>query len=937
MNPFGQKGEDASSATPRGFAIILTLLVLTMMTVLVIGFNAATRTEQLAARNFGYQEVAGQMAMRGVSEAISLLNTQLSGSGVATQPGRAWALLSSPPRPIPLTSGSVAGANQNNRTNINTWRVGANGTSYFVFTNTNSTDFAVPLVDVRLGPGLAGANPNLVVGRFGFWIDDDGSRLNLNYATPYAPNNNRASFLPTNARPLVINTNIFTNLTTFSLVQPGTNSLFGLINPAQTNIPSIGWGYFFTPRQIANVVGINEARYNSTLFQLGAGPANLPDRTFPLVPDGKEPMDLSSAGQSGILSMTEYGGSKDYSNSLANLTKALDGVMSNYFQGTNYARFFGSSNGLTAKYGRDIARQILVNINDASMLSSAPAFTGANTNDMLASTNSTGNNNPIPLAVFGNRPSPFLNEVAVGVAQFTQGGGQPGASPRAEIQVWMQCELVDPYQTGEGSGWEIKYKIRSLKFTGTYQSKGETVTFSNAPNSAPWGGSGFDGDAKSVTNTRQLTPRSYIVPNDAFAFEWQLLGAGSEPPIPEGASNITLRRVEVEPALTVLRKTPGEATSIRDWAVMEDFPAGHFVYTDVPQAPTYLGYNGYGPRPPVEVDFKGKGKGIAKNDPRVRRFMNYTPPSPAWIAVGQGAVTLGAANSSVNFNAGTGISGLQSDKTGGGQQGGGNSIFDHPSFSGTYASKSIIPSWVSPFDLSRIHTGLQWRTLQLRSQDQAESDQNFAPDWALLEVCTASQGGASPPVKVNLNSLAYPAAGSMAPSNAVASGFGRPSSVASLLAGMTANNAPAASVRGNSLGIPAAAGFSEAVGNANSPGYMRVATNVAAFNFSQGWTKRRSQLVNAYPSGIYALASEVLEARGVSDFSADDAANEGRARGIFDAVTTSSEVFTVYTAGFAVDRSGRVAAEARVRAQVARDPNTGRFRLLLAEPLSWPP
>jgi hypothetical protein len=166
----------------------------------------------------------------------------------------------------------------------------------------------------------------------------------------------------------------------------------------------------------------------------------------------------------------------------------------------------------------------------------------------------------------------------------------------------------------------------------------------------------------------------------------------------------------------------------------------------------------------------------------------------------------------------------------------------------------------------------------------------------------------------------------------------RAPAVASLLAGNTNPTAAtsASVVAGGTdypLGIPASAVFP--VTGTNS--FRAVATNIAALAFASSWSNRRTD-ANVYPTNAYSLVSEVLEINNVSNVSTnDESANEGRARGFFDALAVSSDVFTVYVVGYAMDKNTNVVAESRMRAQVARDPvATNRFRVIMAEPLIWP-
>jgi Tfp pilus assembly protein PilX len=421
----------------HGFAIILTLIVITMMTVLVIGFNAATRTEQMAARNFGHQEQANQMAMLAVNKAVELLN-EMPQSNLVTQPGRYYSPASGPK---PLTSARFA--NGAKTTNINAWQQYKTNsyTNYFIATNTDPAAFTVPLIDVKNGANY--------IGRYGFWIDDDSSRINLNAAWT-----NSSDFLPTNARPLVFSTNTINSNTMpgfAASISSFTNLLknfaFWVTNKASNDV---GYGYFITPRQAAGLWMADSGNgsnntfkgYNPMMFQVGAGPLNFrPSNSYAL---------SSSNGVAAALDVTsgllQSYGSAGYAGSLTNLSNALNVVASNYFQGKNYETYFGNSNGFAEKYGADVLRQIIANINDATLSASSGTtnlpFTGANSTDMLLfGNNSTTNTNlPVPSTVLGLRPQLFLNEVAVGVAFSTN-----SPATTAELQIWFRSELVDPY------------------------------------------------------------------------------------------------------------------------------------------------------------------------------------------------------------------------------------------------------------------------------------------------------------------------------------------------------------------------------------------------------------------------------------------------------------------------------------------------------------
>jgi hypothetical protein len=846
-----------------------------MMTVLVIGFNAATRTEQMAARNYSYQEQANQMAMLGVNQAVAMLNTNLTNWSARTQPGR---VMTTENGPLPLTSESVPGAS--GPTNVNAWA----DSNFWIAPTTNPAAFAVPVVEVRRGTNR--------IGGYAFWVDDDGSRLNLNAASTTA----RTNFLPTNARPLVLNRDLFPAITAnfWTGISNGFNALVNSNPTTSTN----GWSYFFTPRQIVSISNIGTANYNTMMFQIGAGPLNWrPTNSYALGSNGV-PAVLNAPGDF----LATYGGA-NYSGSLSSLSNALSAAAGKFFRGQNYNTYFGDADGFAAKYGSNTLNQIIANINDAVLPggSAGNAFTGANSVDMLGAAYSGDTNSFFPSSVLGLRPALFLNEVAFGVAYNTNGlDGNP------ELQIWMQCEVVDPYGTGQGATYEIQYGLRSLGYSGSFRLGTATIGFTNIP-------AATEVRYGAVPGVGAVPSGTFHVPSRAYVFDWQFATNGTIPPMPPNASNVVISNMTVQPAFVALRATAGAPETIRDWAIFADFPTNGFVFTNVPIGPLV----GFGSSGPVAAPNSRFSQSIEKNDPRVRTYGTNSAATnaPAWRFVS--SQTLGANNSSVNFNAGTGIQGLANDAPGAAA-----TIYQHPSFAGGGPIYTLGRSnWISAFDLSRIHTGLQWRTLQFRAQAQDESGADYVPDWALLEAFTVTNSApsAARSFKLNINAQPYPAG----------TGLNRTAPIGSLLAGMTAANAPTAAVGTNNLGFPATAGF------ATPAAAMLVGSNVANLAFTNTWSSRREGN-NNYQAGLYTLPAEVLEVNGVSNFSTDEAANEARAQGVYSGVTVASQVFTVFSAGFANDKQGTEVAQARVRAQVARDPTNNLFRVIFLEPLIWP-
>jgi hypothetical protein len=211
----------------------------------------------------------------------------------------------------------------------------------------------------------------------------------------------------------------------------------------------------------------------------------------------------------------------------------------------------------------------------------------------------------------------------------------------------------------------------------------------------------------------------------------------------------------------------------------------------------------------------------------------------------------------------------------------------------------------------------------MRSQNSTESSANLIPDWALLDAFYISN---SIP-KLNINSFTYPAATNSGGATNLAAqasaGLLRVPTLESLLAGGT--NIPA-----NTDFIPSASSMNAT--GVNSP--ASIANNIATMNFTNTWSNRRTALgTNAFPQNQYAMLGEILEVSRVANFANSDAVNEGRAASFIDAMSLHSDVFSIYSVGYAMDRQGRNVAEFVLRTQVQLDRSTGRFRKVFVEPI----
>jgi len=167
----------------RGVALILTLAILVLVTLLVVAFAVSMRVESTASKTFSDQIKARQFAMAAVDEAVGKLRvaTPKIGSSTSriitnyvTTPGIIYALTNGLPFTVPLcSSGSVndvwADINFGTRGLIN--RV--NNVNYRMMVRWHDW------VLVNMTPWTG---KNNLIGRYCYWVDDEASKININAA-----------------------------------------------------------------------------------------------------------------------------------------------------------------------------------------------------------------------------------------------------------------------------------------------------------------------------------------------------------------------------------------------------------------------------------------------------------------------------------------------------------------------------------------------------------------------------------------------------------------------------------------------------------------------------------------------------------------------------------------------------------------------------------
>jgi hypothetical protein len=217
MRPLYLKTKRASHRARHSSALVITMMLVCLITVLLVGFVGSMRLEIFSARaqlnstkaTF-YSQAAQDMAVSRLYYAMSSTN----GFWV-TQPGRATASISGSLTTVLLSSNPTSGApatsaSTNLAADFNVSSLeGSNGNLLALTNAVMRVQWMYVHQDGSYESGtptISTANP--VVGRFAFWVDDESTKINVN--TAYT---NNASLYPASHPGRV-------NLSTLSIV-PG--------------------------------------------------------------------------------------------------------------------------------------------------------------------------------------------------------------------------------------------------------------------------------------------------------------------------------------------------------------------------------------------------------------------------------------------------------------------------------------------------------------------------------------------------------------------------------------------------------------------------------------------------------------------------------------------------------------------------------------------
>lgn len=183
---------------PSGSALVITLMVVVLLTVIVLAGFVTTQLSMQSSRSQLAAFTASEMAQDATDQAIGLLRYATTGTnqwitqpGQITlyEPGNTNAVAS-----IALHSGLAASPTNGVNANAASIQNSAEGSISYDITNSMPLQWIYVRQNGERSTSSGYVTNNPVVGRYAFWVDDESSKININTAwTRSAANTNIAS------------------------------------------------------------------------------------------------------------------------------------------------------------------------------------------------------------------------------------------------------------------------------------------------------------------------------------------------------------------------------------------------------------------------------------------------------------------------------------------------------------------------------------------------------------------------------------------------------------------------------------------------------------------------------------------------------------------------------------------------------------------------
>jgi hypothetical protein len=893
------------SCGESGVALVLTLLIISMLVVVVVGFTVSTRTEQIAARNANYKILAEQLARDGTGRALQKLGSGFVTTDddeevvlIATQPGR----VSRKGKPaVNLFSSGVT-------TDINTvtspaWITG------------------VPSDNIGAGWEEVLDSKNKAVGRVAYYVDDESAKLPLNAASP-----TRNSLNPASTRPFS-----FAALIQSGAATAADRDSFGAVVNGTFGTSSISnWTYFFVPEQARGSV------FRSTLISsVSLGLSNwfrIASRFSVAAPSVIDSVGPPPKPQ------TPWGTDKVLINQLP-LADASVTELANAMRHTRLTKVFGGHFG--DKYGDDGVEQLAANMlqlrsdhwaGGAKFTGSAPILGTSDLTGPVAAPPESGmlkKTNGIPPNYFGYVPFPMLSEIDVSLMY---GWIDPTADVMT-IRVVLTCVVTNPYNVPYPGGGQLYAQIDKASFAIRWLNDGDLEEF-RGPDGSPqhndiknnnyWGNAGQAAlwDVQPLDGIR-TSPIPKIDPSSSeeLTLSFDIVFDEANPLARLDRGWVIIDQIK-------LLATPGDPKSIRDWCSGNDFfnalsadgnePA-QFEFAPLPPdlaqpLSDFVDRPGFPEVPPPLMK-------LVRMDPRMKPSLAMSaiyksePPGKSWSYVTYGSPPLGPTD-------------FENAK-----------IPADPAFANDLSMavyNTVLPpapalpsgNYSMAADLGKVFTGMPWRTLRMQPQPANEVDAGLIPDWVLLDMIDFGLGGQDF-ISVNPNIGYVSAAGTNA-------GFG--AGMRSLMDSLT--NASTIQDLADPMNIQAPP-VKEALPvtvRENVEVTQEVLSNLLTalsrpevpMNWASpdnGWRKRRVEL--GFSPGAIFLASELAEINGFANYNPNPDEfkfNEYRLGALFPGMATKSRFFKIYAVGEAFEGATQnVAARALLQTLVEVNDSTTPF------------
>jgi hypothetical protein len=892
-----------------GSALVLTLLVTALLATIVVSFLSTSRVEQIAARNFSRQNAASGLAELATQQAMAKIQQGFTVSGndttvITTQPGAIWqytfsggncsAVSGKNPVDLFTTNGTID-ANLNNLQNPSSNSCAT--TNQFTITGNASEQINVPLENIT--------SNGTIIGRIAYYVDDEGTKLNVNNAI-----GERSTLNAGGLRSL-----------SFSALSSNYSANFtALVDGSAGNDNSIvkNWAHFFRPEQVGAALG-NHSSNNSTaapaeitsklpfLSTATTSATNTANMTHLLTPWGTQRIFINE------LSTNATDGTGDASvRSIFEAFTGLNGTTMNTSTNSTYELtgqglhdIFGGN--FSAKYTPAGVKQIAANMlqmRDPNTISVNASFlyNGSVLHDALGTTGLYRN---LPTNYSANTPYPVVNEIAATAAY-----GDLDTRMRLVITFWI--ELYNPYYYDyyNTTNASICFMLDKIQFqtsaTGNifvgvdginqhyydYQTSNQHDYYKMLDeNDANIGLSGIREDPKiKVPNIRSRSTETISI--EFYTHWWRVSRGGNIYPgiANDTNTNSITGNITIGFERIALLANHNDPNSIRDGISGNDIGNYNIMTSDIYKV---TGINSNRRLP------QSASSSVKRIDPRIKAAANGGPTNTV-IITPSNTITKNGSNSQDNIVPTPDITSADPIP--------GDPIYDND-MNYLVASNSsmtadrldpLLPfaAHSSPADLGKVPTNTPYRSLRMQMQPAIEGTR--IPDWAMLDVISFCSTNTSNPSTrqhpVNINRRFR------LPTNVTNTAPPAPRTIGIQALAKVLENSTAGSIQDPMN--PANSPPTDATRfRGNTVNATMIVNNIGNMTWSAGstWANRRSN--KNFPTDQYILPSEIMEIAGVAD-AVDQTDyenstshfkwNEGRASALIPAVTTRSSFFTIY-------------------------------------------